>query len=241
MTYLKDKVLIYRGKHRLVDRMMTLIYSVACTTLAARVVLQGGATPFAPNTRAELESRLFPIDVWLPMTGVVEMALHSQSPAFIAVIFAPQSMRVLPEPRGTTTTHGQSVHWVKGSLTPPMFNIISPLFVEFFESHRHWIEQKFGKNPKKWLPIFDFARVIRNAMSHGGKLRITNPTAKAQWYNLKYSIENNGRNILLDFGMGDFVVLMFEIADELDKQGCPLDPATKSNRRAALSLFTPFP
>ena len=170
MTYLKDKIVIWRGKHRLVDRVTNLAFSLACQALASRVVLQGGAKRFDPNTRAELESLLFPIDVWLPVSGVIEVSMQNRAVDYIAVIFAPKSMRTVVEPRGTTSTDGQSVHWVKGGLHTVTTNIMSPIFVEFFETHKPWIKDKFGK-VNNWPPVFSFGRVIRNALSSWGETK----------------------------------------------------------------------
>ena len=62
---------------------------------------------------------------------------------------------------------------------------------------------------------------------HGGKLNMSDLKARdVEWYQLKYGVKDDGRSIYLDIGPGDFIILMFEMSDELDKAGCPIDPPT---------------
>ena len=46
-----------------------------------------------------------------------------------------------------------------------------------------------------------------------------------EWYHLKYSVNDHGRDVSLDLCFGDFLILMFEMSDTLDKHGCPIEPA----------------
>ena len=77
-----------------------------------------------------------------------------------------------------------------------------------------------------WPPLLNFASVVRNAISHDGKVFFqTDNPAPSQWYQLSYSYADHGKKIIgeeLEFG--DLLLLMFELSDELDKRNCPINP-----------------
>lgn len=51
------------------------------------------------------------------------------------------------------------------------------LSTNYFERNLSIIKQKFGDNPYYWPDVWNFARVARNSMSHGGKVFFKNPDA----------------------------------------------------------------
>lgn len=86
------------------------------------------------------------------------------------------------------------------------------LATSFFEGHRNAIDGKFG-NIATWPPVWNFARVVRNAMSHGGVINIQNPNAApVHWNGLTYAPADNGRRILhTDLWPGDLMDLLIEM------------------------------
>lgn len=84
----------------------------------------------------------------------------------------------------------------------------------YFERHRSAIEAKFGDEPAtQWPSVWNFARVVRNAMSHKGIINIKNPNAHAvTWKSLRYSHADNGKAILhVDLWPGDLIDLLVEL------------------------------
>jgi hypothetical protein len=101
-------------------------------------------------------------------------------------------------------------------------HLLSPIFVEFYESYRQWVFDQFGP-ADKWPEVWRFARVIRNALSHGGKVSIERKNERpVKWRNTSYSYANNGEQVIHEaVSVGDLIVLMFDLDDALDEAGCP--------------------
>lgn len=92
------------------------------------------------------------------------------------------------------------------------------LITNYFERHRHDIVDKFGTDVNSsWPSVWNFARVVRNAMAHGGEILIRSPTAPpVNWKGLSYSPNDNGRNILhTDLWPGDLLDLLIEMDSHL--------------------------
>lgn len=92
------------------------------------------------------------------------------------------------------------------------------LATNYYERHRQRIVDKFGEDPNlSWPSVWNFARVVRNAMSHRGELHFRSSTAPAvSWKGLSYSPKDNGRNILhQDIWPGDLFDLLFEMDSHL--------------------------
>jgi hypothetical protein len=101
---------------------------------------------------------------------------------------------------------------------------LSPYFVEYYETYKQWMFDRCGKSDL-WPEVWRFARVVRNAISHGGKVRIEKQTEPiVQWYGAAYDYGSNGKVAFGpngDLEFADMVVLMFEMDDALDALKCP--------------------
>ena len=91
------------------------------------------------------------------------------------------------------------------------------LTTAFFEQCREDLERKFGTEVSGWPAVWNFGRVVRNAMSHGGKVHFTNSGASpVSWKGLTYSPADNGRQILhSDLWPGDIFDLIIEMDSHL--------------------------
>jgi hypothetical protein len=75
---------------------------------------------------------------------------------------------------------------------------------------------KLGKNAQKWPPVWNFGRVVRNALSHNGSIHFENMNAKpVTWHNLSFDPTHNGRAIFDDIDPVDLILLMAEMDGEL--------------------------
>ena len=86
-------------------------------------------------------------------------------------------------------------------------------FVYYFEYIKDTIVRKYGPNPYEWPSTLNFARVIRNAFAHGGKIYFENLNSPpVNWKGYNYSPADNGREILFnDFYIPEIVLLLKEI------------------------------
>ena len=76
------------------------------------------------------------------------------------------------------------------------------------------MELNHGSDPQGWPMIWNFARVIRNAFAHEGKITFRNPTAPSvSWRTLSYSPANNDRQILYQDVTAVEVILLMQDMD----------------------------
>jgi len=101
-----------------------------------------------------------------------------------------------------------------GVLDRYLFGLAQSMITSFFESQKEEMRRKYLRS-EVWPPVWNFARVIRNAMAHDGKVRI-NDSTKVSWKSVSYSNFDNGRIIVnVDIWPGDFFFLMREMQDLL--------------------------
>jgi hypothetical protein len=104
--------------------------------------------------------------------------------------------------------------------------ITSAVFALFVESGIEWIKRNHSTDFKKWPPVANFCRVVRNAIVHGGKINMKSETAVGgRWRHLHYDHRHYGKPILNDgdLSTGDLVLLMCELELELNELGAPFD------------------
>jgi hypothetical protein len=103
-----------------------------------------------------------------------------------------------------------------------LLRTITPTFVEFFEEHVDWLLRNVNADRSKWSPLWNFARVVRNAITHRGLSWENANAPPVSWRGLTYSRADKGIDVVgRDFLYGDFLLLMLDLSDELDQLGCP--------------------
>lgn len=162
---------------------------------------QGGTKPYRPDDSIRLDSGLEAAAwYWKPEDAVTSVA-HNQVPTHLTL------------GRLATNDSGRGPMSL-GALGVMLEGYGQVLGSNFFERHRTAIESRFGSNPHTdWPTVWNFARVVRNAMSHKGAIRIDNANAPAVgWKGLSYSYADNGRTILhVDLWPGDLIDLIVEL------------------------------
>lgn len=155
--------------------------------------------------------------VWIPDKTILPIIHERGRPTTITYEIAPAPQQQHPPGAPTASINFTSV----------LQHLIDPFYVSFFETHYDWIRKNCGGDAYAWPPVLNFARVVRNAViHHQGRVQFDNPNAgPVRWYQLTYSPAENGRQAVGgDLGLADMLILMFEIADELDRLGCPFNP-----------------
>ncbi|HLD04465.1 MAG TPA: hypothetical protein VJG90_01985 [Candidatus Nanoarchaeia archaeon] len=89
-------------------------------------------------------------------------------------------------------------------------------FIQYYEKVVYLIRSKYGGDPLQWPPVLNFARVIRNAFSHGGKIHFDNKVSySVNWRTLTYSYADQDREIMYkDISAVEIIYLMQDM-DEL--------------------------
>lgn len=214
MTYLSGNITVERGKHRLLNPLYQLTILTASIGIASTYFVDGQVA-FEEGDFVAAESNQFQLDVRLPLYGPVQLALRGLTPSAIEIGF-----------HNTPTikkTYNINIRGFKGAL----MYAVSPIFVDFYENSTPFLKKTFGSDPAGWPAVWDFARVVRNACSHGGKLSMNGANSRSVvWHHTTYEKSMNGQQIIGgDFAFGDILVLMFELSDNLDQHGCPVPAA----------------
>jgi hypothetical protein len=181
MTHLTGKVYIEKGKHRLHERLNTLLVLTASVGIASNYILQGKVDP-TRTSFIGVDCLQYPAEIKLPWVGLLQTALNNSEPKKIEINFAEKRSR----PKiYRVRTMGLAKIWgmTAGSL-----------WGDFYEGYRDWLEDNVDKNPYEWPSVWNFGRVIRNSVAHGGSIYFTNPkAAPVKWYDLEYGPSDKGK------------------------------------------------
>jgi hypothetical protein len=205
------------GKTRLFEPMLKLLFIADALAVALLVLHRGKVNLDAEKDHATATCKQFPIILRYPVLKPTLSILHEEPLTEITFSFTPLDPPALPPTAGKRKLKG---------VGRSLLGAVSPVFVDFYEKHRSWMTATFGKHPD-WPPLFRFAWMLRNFISHTeGRVRFNDPNiAPVTWHQLSYSPADNGRQVIgVDIDIADLVVLMFELSDELDRRGCPLNP-----------------
>jgi hypothetical protein len=210
MTNLSGIVSLER-EHRMFAPMLRI-----CTVVDALVIAMAAMhekqLSFEHGHRHGILSRQFPTIVGLPMFDPVTALSKGLKPAKIHVMFDDESAL----PKGGVM--------VTGFEFDPI-SLVTPYFVDFLEVNRPWLKSAFGGDRNTWPTLFNFAFIVRNFLVHnGGRVNFDNINAPpVSWYALTYAPSDNGKRCIgIDLIMGDLIILLFEVSNELDRLGCPL-------------------
>ncbi len=208
MTYLSGKLPVRKDQHRLLSPLNNLLILTTSITTAVHWI-KNRTVNFEPGDYLSVASNQFDIEIQLPVYGPLEAAQENSIPDVIHLTFAPKD-----PPEGDRTP----------GFADPIMYAITPVFVNFYENSKPWLDANISTDPQQWPAIWNFGRVIRNATAHKGKLNFTNPSAPpVSWYHLTYGPPDNGREIIgVELSFADILILMVEMSDELDRLGCPV-------------------
>lgn len=211
MTYLLGRRTTTRKGERLYEplRDLTILTSALAYAMAGlvdppRKYIQGDYLTVYPE-KIDVELRL-------PLHGPLEMAMTGLTPDDVKVWFHAVVDKHPPSGWREFDTFGRV-----------LLNAIAPVFAGFYEQQSEWLLGNVSTDVRNWSPICNFARVIRNCVSHTGHLTFAKPTSDpVSWHGLAYDPSQNGRLVVGgDLGFGDLLVLMFELSEEMTRLGAP--------------------
>jgi hypothetical protein len=153
-----------------------------------------------------------PTAVVFDVRGSFEAAINGSDPPWIMA-------KVIPKIRVWMLPDAKEVKGLQGHND----GLIHGLFVLHCEAALQWIRARFP-NHHDWPPVANFVRVVRNALVHGGTINIDSDKAPSvSWRGITYGLGSKGRLIKPDLNYGDLMVLLFELDEELNQLGAPLD------------------
>jgi hypothetical protein len=156
-----------------------------------------GAKPWAYDHYALFESIQYDVTLkWKP-----NIVLHSAVNNGIPYEISFEQFDVEARTAGETVNMGALNHFI--------FGLSQMMVVSYVENHKGHLNAKYGP-VDSWPAVWQFARIVRNAMSHGNKVNITDGKT-ATWKGLTYSPSENGRTVVnADLLPGDLIVMLRE-------------------------------
>jgi hypothetical protein len=211
MTYPSGIVRLMKDRHRLHER--TFILSAVCASISTAFALKVTAGQLPKFEVIGFMCNQFDRCVVFPFAGPIEQMLTNTIPDVF-------EFRIDEQPRGRNRQSGE---WPMEAM---FTKVIAPFFVEFYEDFGPWIRTHVHTEFIKWPPVWQFARIVRNAASHGGRVGTGNPAfLPVTWHGLTYGPAQDGHKLFgADLALADILLLMLEMNDSLDQLGCPIEP-----------------
>lgn len=198
-----------KGKHRLHEPLFSLLVVLSSYMFSMAVLLRR-EFEFSPDQAYRLHCAQFDYELCCPLDTPLKIAIKGMIPDEILLEFSEK-----------TDFNAVGCTEYKQTLNT-LSNIVSPIFVTFYEFYRPWLQAHMG-NRSNWPKVWSFGWAVRNCASHGGKLAFKSSRDAVVWRSLSYNRSNNGKKIIgVDLSVADIIILMFDMNDELDRLGCPI-------------------
>ncbi|MGH6769699.1 MAG: hypothetical protein ACRECO_11840 [Xanthobacteraceae bacterium] len=201
--------------HRLFDSVRRLCIYLQATAIAKKVIL-GHNFNFEPGANIIVQARHPPTAAKFPVHGPLEQLVH-----FPLSEIGPIPIHIIDQPQleGGVQVHG---------LEALNFNVFEVEFSLFYANYCEWIKKLVADrrgNHHNWPETWNFARIVRNAINHGGTINIDSrigPTVS--WRGIQFSHLNKGEVIREHIACGDLFALMVDMDAELTVLSGPLQP-----------------
>lgn len=127
----------------------------------------------------------------------------------------PKFLKAIKRPVDHSVSHPLQVNKVQCIVV----RLMADAFLSYYARHVKAVESEWGKVEKgNWPTVWQFGRVVRNAIAHDGMIHFKNESAPpVQWRNLKYSPSDNDlkRQLLYDEITGVELILLMEDMDSV--------------------------
>ncbi|HEV7603044.1 MAG TPA: hypothetical protein VGO49_22650 [Bradyrhizobium sp.] len=165
-----------------------------------------------PTMKFDCES--FPLGIHLPIIHPMKTVIQNRPVVAI-------TLNVCERTEQPSGGHTIDAFW---ALQVDLFSMV---FAGFYEQELPYIRENFGGDTKRWPQVFQFAWLVRNSIvHHNGDINFQNLSfPPVSWHAFAYSPADNGKPIFgPHFAPGDLLMLLFDVSDELDNLGAPLQP-----------------
>jgi hypothetical protein len=181
----------------------SLIIVIASLAISFEYKLNGVAV-YNPEDYAVLEGLSSGKMVRLPLHGPVEAALKGLKPDLIEI--------TIEDMKPSTQTYQVNT----SALQKTINYIFSPYFVVFYENNYSDARQKFGKDFSKWPVSWRMGWVVRNALSHNGKVFFKDLTTPSiYWKGVVVSPSQQDTPIETILNFTDMLLLLFDMESDL--------------------------
>ena len=212
MKHLIGKKLVYRHDHRLFDSFWPLLQLLGGMSVSqSHTTLGRVVDDSVEGIQGIFYSSHFKTVCKLPLNRVVEYTCRDAVP--YSIEFTVELLH--RDMRSALQKDGRSPDNQASRLNDLCAAIV---FVNFFERYRKLIEATWGDQSEKWPRVFNFARVIRNAAAHSGRIYFDRAiTYNVRWRGLVYAYAHNHHQVIgRDLYAADLIYLMIDMARQLD-------------------------
>lgn len=177
------------------------------------LTIGGAKVLFVGDQNAGFTCQAADMDLMAPIKRFDAVLASGKLPHLIALISGPRTAK--PE-------EAQRLPGVESVFS----RIVAAIFANYAASANDWVRANVSTNVQQWPPISNFARVVRNAIVHGGTINIESQNAAAvSWKSISFDHSDFGRPVIGagTLSLGDLIVLMLDLDMELDALGAPLN------------------
>jgi hypothetical protein len=182
----------------------TFLVSLLSLGTLAETYNKSGSRPWAADDYISLDASAASSRLFVQGQPIASAVVLNRWPNHILI-----GLAVQPNPYDGTSHLGE--------FGPYLFSAMQGMFTAFYEEHVATISATYG-SIVTWPAVWKFGRIVRNALSHGGNLRITKPTT-ASWRSLSYTQSDHLRPVILaDLWPGDLILLLKEMQGALPER-----------------------
>jgi hypothetical protein len=204
------KMIELKPNHLCFESIRNLSIQMQAFSIGIEYVLTG-TIQRVPGQVYGIDGKIVKADLTLPIFGPIESLIKNQNIKCIQVRIKTQTASDF------VPSHDVSSNPVVATIT----NILTPIFVTFYEQFFIEAQNKFGgKNYDSWPSSWRMGWVVRNALSHNGCVYFKSSNVPPiKWREAEISpLTHQGMRLLHNiFSGGDLLFLMFDM--EMDLTG----------------------
>lgn len=176
------------------------VVNLVSLTLTAELHVAGRASRYEPNHTVEIDGKQTATRLRIYPYALLDELFKLKWPTTLT--FEEESISI-----------SEDAQLDLGVLELPLFSLEQSMVVSYFERYRADVVVRFGNDTKDWPEDWNFARVVRNSVAHGGTIDIRNANAPpTTWRGLSYGPAENGRRVIHnDLWPADLILLLRDL------------------------------
>lgn len=197
-------------KHGYFPELVRLLVALSSIGLSLEIHKGHLAPPYGPTDCLTMagKNNVSGIEISFFVGPIYQYLLNSNIPM-------PKALKAIKRPINHSASHPLRVDTVQSIVA----RLVADAFLSYYASHVKAVESRWGTVEKgNWPTVWQFGRVIRNAIAHDGKICFDSKKAPpVHWHNLRYSREDNDlkRQLLYDEITGVELILLMEDMDSV--------------------------
>lgn len=159
--------IIDRTYHRFFDDCANFIICTVTIGLTSELYIQGTVTKYASNHKMVIDAKHVGRRLSFYPANIIDQFFKRAS--WPEKILFEEAEKPIPSDANLKLSVFEK----------PLYAFGQAMFVNYFEKYRPNFETAFGADPYNWPSEWNFARVIRNSVAHGGCINFRSSSSKA--------------------------------------------------------------